>query len=297
MRNQTALGVFFALLAFGAWGFIPLYFKAVAETPPLEILAHRVVWSVPLLALLVTAAQGWQSLRPALSDRRTILGILASAVILAINWLIFIYAINSGQVLQSSLGYYMNPLLNVLLGMIFLKERLTRLQALAVLLAAVGVMILTVHAGTVPWIALALAGTFSVYGLIRKVVRLASVEGLFVETLLMLTPALVWLFYLGLTGGGSFLTGGWRIDVLLFLAGPVTAVPLIWFTSAARRLNYATIGIFQYIAPSCHFLLGVFLYDEPFGTAHLITFACIWTALVIFTTDSLRRQSKLGRRG
>jgi chloramphenicol-sensitive protein RarD len=291
VRSQATLGVLFAALAFGAWGLNPIYFKAVADVPPLEILAHRVLWSVPLLALLVTAARGWPGLREALSDRRTAVGIVISALILSVNWFIFIYAINSGQVLQSSLGYYMNPLLNVLLGMIFLKERLTKWQGLAVLLAATGVLNLAVQVGVIPWIALSLAGTFGVYGLIRKVIRLASLEGLFVETLLMLLPALGWIFYLSLTGNSHFLVTGWRTDILLLLAGPVTAVPLIWFASAARRLNYATIGLFQYIAPSCHFLLGVFLYDEPFGMANLVTFAFIWTALAIFSFDSLRHRS------
>ena len=295
MRNQATLGVLFAVLAFGSWGLNPIYFKAVADILTLEILAHRVVWSVPLLALLVTAARGWPGFWEALADRRTIIGIIASALILSVNWFIFIYAINSGQVLQSSLGYYMNPLLNVLLGMIFLKERLTRWQGLAVLLAAAGVLNLTLHVGVIPWIALSLAGTFGIYGLIRKVIRLASLEGLFTETLLMLIPALGWIFFLSLTGDSHFLVTDWRTDTLLLLAGPVTAVPLIWFASAARRLNYATVGLFQYIAPSCHFLLGVFLYDEPFGIANLITFALIWTALAIFSFDSLRHRREAAR--
>jgi len=158
------------------------------------------------------------------------------------------------------------------------------------------VLNLIVQLGTVPWIALFLAGSFGVYGLIRKVVTLGSIEGLLAETTLMLPPALAWIVFIGLRGEGSFLTGGWGLDILIILAGPVTALPLIWFASGARRLNYATVGIFQYIAPSIQFVLGVFAYDEPFGLAHLITFACIWTALIIYTTDTLRHAARSGRR-
>jgi chloramphenicol-sensitive protein RarD len=296
MRDQARLGVVYALLAFGAWGFNPIYFKAVGGVPALEVLAHRVLWSVPLLALLVTLAGTWPRLRAALAEPRTLLSLVASTLILSGNWFVYIYAINTERIVETSLGYYMNPLLIVLLGVIFLRERLSRLQALAVLLAAAGVLNLIVQLGTVPWIALFLAGSFGVYGLIRKVVTLGSIEGLLAETTLMLPLALSWIAFIGLRGEGSFLTGGWGLDVLIILAGPVTALPLIWFASGARRLNYATVGIFQYIAPSIQFVLGVFAYDEPFGLAHLITFACIWTALVIYTTDTLRRAARSDER-
>ena len=296
MRDQVRLGAVYALLAFGAWGVNPIYFKAVRSVPALEILAHRVLWSVPLLALLVTLAGTWPRLRAALAEPRTLLSLVASTLILSGNWFVYIYAINTERIVEASLGYYMNPLLIVLLGVIFLRERLSRLQALAVLLAAAGVLNLIVQLGTVPWIALFLAGSFGVYGLIRKVVTLGSIEGLLAETTLMLPPALAWIVFIGLRGEGSFLTGGWGLDILIILAGPVTALPLIWFASGARRLNYATVGIFQYIAPSIQFVLGVFAYDEPFGLAHLITFACIWTALIIYTTDTLRHAARSGRR-
>lgn len=296
MRDQARLGVVYALLAFGAWGFNPIYFKAVGDVPALEVLAHRVVWSVPLLALLVTLAKSWPRLRAALAERHTLLSLLASTVILSFNWFVYIYAINTERVVETSLGYYMNPLLIVLLGVIFLKERLTRAQALAVCLAAAGVVNLIVQVGTVPWIALSLAGSFGIYGLIRKVIALGSIEGLLVETSLMLPLALAWIAVIGAKGESSFLAYGWGLDILIVLAGPVTALPLIWFASGARRLNYATVGIFQYIAPSIQFLLGVFAYGEPFGLAHLITFACIWMALIIYSTDTLRRATRAGTR-
>jgi chloramphenicol-sensitive protein RarD len=289
MRDQARLGGVYALLAFGSWGINPIYFKAVGEVPALEVLAHRVLWSVPLLILLVILAKSWPQLRTALAESRTILALFVSTLLLSGNWFIYIYAINTERVLESSLGYYMNPLLFVLLGMIFLRERLSRAQAVAVCLAAVGVLNLIIQVGTIPWISLSLAGTFCAYGLIRKVVALGSVEGLLAETALMLPLAMAYIAVIGINGESSFLAHGWSLDVLIVLAGPVTALPLIWFASAARRLNYATVGIFQYIGPSIQFLLGVFAFGEPFGLAHLITFACIWTALVLYSTDALRR--------
>jgi len=294
MRDQVRLGAIYALLAFGAWGVNPIYFKAVRSVPALEILAHRVLWSVPLLILLVTLVKGWPQLRAALTEPRTLLALLASTLLLSGNWFVYIYAINTDRIVQTSLGYYMNPLLFVLLGMVFLKERLSRAQALAVFLGAVGVLNLIVQEGTIPWISLSLAGTFCAYGLIRKVIKLGSIEGLLAETALMLPLALAWIALLGLRGESSFLTSDWQLDLLIILVGPVTALPLIWFASSARRLDYATVGIFQYITPSIHFLLGVFVYGEPFSLAHLITFACIWTALAIYSTDALRRAARSG---
>ena len=287
-RRQSLAGGGYALLAFGAWGFNPIYFKAVGGVPALEILASRVIWSLPLLIVLVVIARRWPVIRQALGEKRTILALLCSTTILMVNWLIYIHAMNTDRVLESSLGYFINPLVNVIFGLVIFKERLRPWQVLAVGLAAVGVLNLVLRAGTVPWIALSLAGTFSIYGLIRKLVKLGSVEGLLVETTLVLPVALGYAVYLALSGQAHFLAHGWRLDLLIILAGPITAVPLIWFTSAARRLDYSTVGIFQYIAPSIQFLLGVFVYGEPFGPVQLVTFACIWTALVIFTADSLR---------
>ncbi|HMB76417.1 MAG TPA: EamA family transporter RarD, partial [Kiloniellaceae bacterium] len=255
---------------------------------------HRIVWAVPLLALLIYWAKSWPKVRRAVADPRVLCTLMATTVILGVNWFLYIYAINSAQILQSSLGYYINPLVNVGLGVLVLGERLNRWRALAILLAAVGVVNLAVTGDHFPWIALTLAGTFGVYGLIRKVISVASIEGLFIEAGLLLPVALGYLVYLAVAGQSSFSLQDGRTDILLMLAGPVTALPLIWFTSGARRLDYATIGFFQYIAPSLHFLLAVFLYDEPFGPAHLITFACIWTALAIFSVDGLRR-SRRGR--
>ncbi|MCH7485599.1 MAG: EamA family transporter RarD [Proteobacteria bacterium] len=292
-RRQSLAGGGYALLAFGAWGVNPIYFKAVAEVAALEVLASRVIWSLPLLILLVVIARRWPVIRQALGEGRTILALLCSTTILMVNWFIYIHAMNTDQVLESSLGYFINPLVNVIFGLVIFKERLRPWQVLAVGLAALGVLNLVFRADTVPWIALSLACTFSTYGLIRKLVKLGSVEGLLVETALVMPVALGYVVYLALMGEVHFLSHGWRLDLLIILAGPVSALPLIWFTSGARRLDYSTVGIFQYIAPSLQFLLGVFVYEEPFGNVQLVTFACIWTALAIFTVDSLRHMRRV----
>ncbi|MDH3594555.1 MAG: EamA family transporter RarD [Rhodospirillales bacterium] len=285
-RARTTAGVFYALAAFLFWGGIPVYFKAVGHVPAAEILAHRVVWSVVLLAGLVTLTRHWPVIRTALGDRRTRLLLVLSTLIVSVNWLVFIWAIASGRVLETSLGYYINPLVNVVLGMVVLRERIGPWRGFAVGLATVGVLNLAVRAEGLPWVSLTLALTFGLYGLIRKTVRIEAVDGLFVETALLLPLALAYLGWLAFAGSGAFGAVGLETDLLLFLAGAVTALPLIWFTAAARRLDYSTVGFFQYIAPSCQFLLAVLVYGESFTGAHLITFLCIWSALAIVTARS-----------
>jgi len=292
MRREALKGGCFALAAFGAWGLNPLYFKEIAAIPELEVLAHRIIWAVPLLAFLVYWAKSWPQVRRAVTNPKVLGILMVTTAILGLNWFLYIYTINTGQILQSSLGYYINPLVNVCLGVLILGERLNGWRLVAILLAAIGVINLAVAGDQMPWIALTLAGSFGVYGLIRKVISVASIEGLFIETALLLPLSLGYLIYLAVVGESSFINQGYRIDLLLMLAGPMTALPLIWFTSSARRLDYATLGFFQYIAPSLHFLLAVFLYDEPFGLPHMITFACIWTALAIFSIDGFRRARK-----
>ncbi len=289
MRRETLAGCAFALLAFGAWGINPLYFKAVTTIPALELLAHRVIWALPLLALIIATAGRWSVVRGAFRDKRTLALLAVTALLLSANWLIYIWAINDAKLLEASLGYYINPLLSVLLGFLVLRERLTRMQVLAVILAAGAVLNLIVSVGTVPWLGLSLTATFSIYALLRKVAAIPSLEGLFVETLFMLAPAAVFLFWLGSRGESSFATIDLTTTLLLIASGPVTALPLLWFTSAARRLRLGTVGIFQYIAPSLQFLLGVFLYDEPFGTAQLVTFALIWIAVALYASDAWRQ--------
>ncbi len=282
----------YALAAFIFWGLTPIYFKAVDQVPPLELLAHRVVWSVPLIALLITMGRQWGELRRALAAPKVWLVLGITTCLISNNWFVFIYAMVSGQVLAASLGYFINPLVNVVLGMVFLKERLRPWQAAAVLLAAAGTLNLALGYGQLPWISLTLAVSFSAYGLLRKTVPIESLNGLFVETGFLLPPALAYLLWLAVAGQGAFVSDGLEISGLLFLSGAVTALPLIWFTSAARRLPYTTLGLFQYLGPSLQFCLAVFVYKEPFTVSHLITFGCIWVGLAVYMTDSFRAQRR-----
>jgi chloramphenicol-sensitive protein RarD len=284
-----------ALLAFGAWGFNPVYFKAVASVPPLEVLAHRIVWSVVLLLPLALAGGRWRALVRAAGDRRVLRLLLASTLLLALNWLIYIWAVGAGHVLQSSLGYYITPLVNIGTGVLLLGEALGPLRRLACALAALSVLLLAWVGGGVPWVALALAATFGAYGFLRKIAAVESLEGLLLETLLLLPAALAWLLWLAATGSGRFGTEGAGPAALLMLAGPVTALPLVWFAAAARRLRLTVLGFFQYLTPTGHFLLAVLAYGEPFGPARLAAFALIWAALLLVSLESWRaRRSRAG---
>ena len=239
---RTTQGVVYGMAAYLFWGFFPLYFKQLNHVPPLEILAHRSVWALATLAVILTATKGWGPVRAALRVRQQLLILTATTVLIATNWLIFLYAVTTGQVLQSSLGYFINPLVSVLLGFLFLRERLGRVQVSSIVIAAVGVFVMAWHHGSLPWIALVLAVTFGLYGLLRKVASVDALTGLAVETLLLFPAAGGYLWYLGLTGSGAFLSASVRDDILLLLAGVVTAIPLLWFAAAAQRLRLATVG-------------------------------------------------------
>ena len=287
-HRQRRAGLLLGLGAYLLWGVMPLYFKALDRISALEIVAHRVIWSLVFLAVTVTLFRRWSAVRAALSNRRVVLTLLATTVLIGINWLVFIYAILTDHVLEGSLGYYLNPLVNVLLGVVLLKEKLTRPQAFATLLAAAGVAVLAAGAGSGLWISLTLAGSFALYGFLRKVVAVDSLEGLSIETALLTPLALGWLVWLGTEGTGGFGDFGLATDALLVLGGAVTAIPLLMFTGAARRLPYSTLGFLQYVAPSLQFLLAVLAFGEPLTTAHLVCFAAIWTALAIFSFEGLR---------
>jgi len=280
------VGVAYGLAAYLFWGFVPVYFKAVAHVAALEVLAHRVVWSVVLLAILLRISGSWRSLAGAMGSRRTVLTLLGTTTLIATNWFVFIWTVAHNQVLQASLGYFINPLVNVLLGMVFLRERLRPWQTFSVLLATAGVGYQTWQLGTLPAVALLLAFTFGFYGLLRKTAPVEAVVGLTVETFLLVPLALVYLGYLWRDGALCFGHASWQTNVLLPLGGVVTAVPLLWFTHAARRLRMATLGFLQYLAPSLQFLLAVAAYDEPFTRTHMVSFACIWTALAIYSTST-----------
>ncbi|MCH8253484.1 MAG: EamA family transporter RarD [Planctomycetes bacterium] len=286
-RREERVGVAFGLAAFLAWGFVPIYFKQITQVPLLEVLAHRVLWSAILLVGLLVVQRRLSTALAMVRSRRNILTLLATTALIALNWLVFFWAIVHDQVLQGSLGYFINPLFNVVLGFVFLGERLRPRQYASVAIATFGVVYLAVGYGDPPWVALTLAVTFGFYGLLRKTARVDALVGLTVETTFLLPFGIGYLAYLGVAGELTFASTTIRMDVLLMAAGAVTALPLLWFANAARRVRLATLGIMQYIAPSGHFLLAVFLYHEPFSTGHLVCFGCIWAALALYTVDSI----------
>lgn len=285
--KSVKAGVLFAIAAYGMWGFAPMYFKLITQIPSAEILMHRIIWSVLVLMILVLAAGHLSKVKAAIKNKKVVQVLLVSGILLAANWLLFIWAVNNDHLLDASLGYYINPLLNVFLGRIFLGEKLRTLQQFAVGLAVVGVAILVFSYGQVPWIALVLAGSFGIYGLLRKTVAVDSLPGLLIESCMMLPFALVyWFAYAGQYS--DMFSNDLSLNLILISAGIVTTAPLLCFTAAARRIMYSTLGFFQYIGPSIMFVLAVFLYGEPLSEARLITFAFVWGALVIFSLDSYR---------
>lgn len=293
--RRLRVGVAYATAGFLGWGLTPIYWKAVGAVPATELLAHRAVWSTALLALMLLVARRGPELLAALRRPRTLGVLVATTVLITGNWLTFIWAMGAERVLEASLGYYINPLVNVLLGVVFLRERLRRAQGVAVALAAVGVAILTAEVGRVPWVSLVLAGTFGVYGLLRKTMDAGPEVGLFVETTLMTPFMLVYLVHLHAGGEGSFGELGLGIDALLVASGAITVAPLVWFTHGARRLPLATIGLLQYLSPTLQFLLAVFAFGETFTASHLAAFVFIWTGLAVFTWE-LRRRMRRSRR-
>ena len=281
-------GVVYATLAFVWWGLFPLYFRIVTTVPAPEILAHRVLWCVLFLAALLTARRQWGWLRPVLSQPKVLGAFAASALLIGANWLAYIWAVQQGHVIEASLGYFITPLVNVLLGVTLLHERLRRGQWVALAIAACGVLWLTVQAGRPPWIALSLAVTFGSYGLLRKIAALGALEGLTLETLLLAPLAVLALGIASLHGSASFPAPDALTNLWLIALGPITAVPLLLFAAGARRLPMATLGIVQYIGPSIQFVLGIWVFNEPFSAMRLVGFACIWLALVIYTLDGWR---------
>jgi chloramphenicol-sensitive protein RarD len=287
-KEQSLAGLIYVLGAFLWWGLVPVYFKAVAQVDPLEVLAHRVVWSAMLLAGLVALKQGLRTLFADLSRIRWLGFYCVTGVLLSANWLVFIWAIKSGRLIESSLGYYINPLVSVLLGFVFLGERLNPSQWLAVAIAGVGVAYQVVGHGSLPWVSLVLALTFGFYGLLRKKAAHDPIRGLLIETLLMTPVALVYLCVIEWRGLGVFGQFGWRMDCLLAFSGVATSVPLVLFLEGVRRIRLATVGLIQYVTPTLQLLLAVWIYGEPFSNAQGITFGLIWLALVIYAVDALR---------
>ncbi|TMH33328.1 MAG: EamA family transporter RarD [Betaproteobacteria bacterium] len=287
-------GLAYAFLAYVLWGLFPLYFRQVAAVPALEIVLHRSVWALLVLLLLLTALRRWSWLRDVLGRPRQLALFALSALLLSGNWLMYVWAVNHHRVIDASLGYFINPLVSVLLGYAVLHERLRRVQWAAVALAAAGVVWLTWRVGQLPWIALVLAVSFGLYGLMRKTASLGALEGLALETLLLAPIALPLLAWWTLQGTSALASGDLSLIAWLVLAGPLTAVPLLLFAAGARRITMATLGLLQYIAPTIQLLLGVWLYREPFDASRLAGFAMIWTALGIYSAEgwwTLRRRT------
>ena len=277
-------GVWYALGAYVLWGVFPIYWKWLHDVPALQVIGHRIGWSFIMLMIVILATKQWTRFRSTLTWR--VLGVyLVAGLLLSLNWLVYVWGVNAGHIVEASLGYFINPLFSVLLGMIFLKERLRPLQWLPVGLAAMGVIYLTWTYGSLPWIALTLTFTFGFYGLVKKLSPLGSLYGLTLETGLVFLPALGYLIFTETTGQGAFGHSGFVSDVLMVGTGVVTAVPLLMFASAARRIPLTMVGIMQYIAPTLQFLLGVLLYKEPFTTTNLIGFSLVWAALIIFWVE------------
>lgn len=281
-------GLAAGLSAYLIWGLLPVYLKALKQVPPNDVLAHRVLWAVAFCAIIALVAGRAQIVWSVLRDGRRLLLLTASSLIIGANWLIYIWAINSNHMLEASLGYFINPLISVLFGMVLFGEKLGRTGWAAVALAGAGVVVLAVANGALPWVSLGLALTFSVYSAIRKYVPVEAVAGLFVETLILAPIAAFWLYRFG---QGDF-TGEPAMAGLLALAGPITAIPLILFAVAARRLPLITIGLMQYLTPTMVFLLGVFIYREPLGVAQLFAFACIWAGLAVYAADAIRKMRR-----
>ncbi|MCF6275512.1 MAG: EamA family transporter RarD [Robiginitomaculum sp.] len=298
MNNKSTIistahyGLLAGIAAYVMWGFFPVYFKITQDVPPLEILAHRIVWSLPFAAIIIYFRKQWSHIWLAARNLKTLGALTLAALLIAFNWGLYIWAVQDSQIFQASLGYYINPLIFVLVGVVFLGETLSRLQLLAVTFATVGVALLTFYGGQFPWIALSLAASFTIYGVIRKQVKIGAVPGLFIEISVLFIPAVLYLVYLSKQGGMVFLHGDMSMNILLILAGPLTVLPLVAFAFAARRLRLSTLGFLQFIGPSLQFLMGI-LYGEKLTTSVLLCFGFIWVAVIIFTWDAVATKKRI----
>ncbi len=273
-------------MAYSSWGLLPIYWKFLGQIPAVEVLSHRILWSTVFLSGLLFLQKPRPDLTQLWRSPKQLSILLTTAALLAFNWGVYIYGVNTDRVVETSLGYYINPLMNVLLGYVFLQERLHWSQGIAVILASIGVAYFVWQFGAVPWIALGLAFSFALYGLLRKIIQVSPMLGLGVETLLITPVALVLVIYWEATGVGHF-GSTWSITLLFIGAGVITSLPLLWFNKAAKQLRLSTLGFFQYLGPTFALLLGVFLYHEPFTPTHAITFGFIWSALILFSSTSL----------
>lgn len=288
--NDERLGIIYAIIAYIIWGILPLYWKLVESVPPWEILAHRILWSFVFMIIFILVIRRWslfvQELRTLFKSRKKLLGITIASLLISLNWVTYIWAVNTDRVLDASLGYYINPLINVLFGYLFLKERFSYIQWTAITLVIVGVSYMTLNAGTTPWAAIILAVTFALYGLIKKVLDLNAINGLAIETLIVAPIAFIYIATLMFNGSSSL---SFSIEGLVLLGtGAVTAIPLLLFAQGAKRIPLSLIGFLQYIAPTLMFLLGVFLFNEPFTSVHVVTFSFIWVGLILYSYERIK---------
>ena len=286
-------GILYGIGAYTLWGFFPIYWKLLHNVSAFQVIGHRISWSFIVLIGYIFVTKKWQGFRAEAFNTRTIAIYAVAGILLSINWLIYVWGVNADFIVETSLGYFINPLLSILMGVIFLRERLRPAQWIPVLIAAIGVGYLTFVYGRLPWIALSLAFSFGFYALVKKLAPLGSVYGLTLETVSVLPIALIYLSIVEMGGSAAFLHDGLTTDLLLLGAGIVTTIPLLMFASAAKQIPLTMVGILQYIAPTIQFLIGVFLYKEPFDHAHLIGFGIVWVALAIFWLENFLAQSRL----
>lgn len=291
--NEKKIGVSYALAAYGTWGLLPLFWKTMGHVPAEQILAHRIFWSFMYVSVLIIVAKQQKAVKKVFASPKILAFFLISSLLLSANWGIYIWANNNNHIIETSLGYFINPLVSILLGMIFLKEKVNFWQLIAIILAVIGVSYMAFQYGKFPWIALALAGTFAFYGLIRKVVPVESLAGLFIETGFLAPFALIGIVLLGIDGKGFYYSGGLKVTVLLMISGVITAYPLIWLVNGAKRLPLKTIGFCQYLAPIMMLLIGVLVYGEPFTKMHQISFAFIWSALLFYSVSGTSFMEKI----
>jgi chloramphenicol-sensitive protein RarD len=292
LETEHRGGVLQIIAAYVAWGLFPFYWKQIAYVPALEVIGHRIFWSFVTLALLLTWKGSWGWLRRALASRRALLVYAAAAILISVNWLAYIWAVNHGAIVETSLGYFINPLMTVVLGVAWFGERMRAVQWIAIGFAFLGVLYLTLAYGKLPWVALTLASTFSAYSVVKKLAPLGSREGLTLETAMVAPVALAYLVSLDRDGSGAFVHGGWWTSLFLAGAGAVTTLPLLLFASAVQRVPLSLIGVFQYISPTLQLLAGVLFYGEPFSAAQRIGFGAVWTGLAIYAVDGWRSRRR-----
>jgi len=291
-RRQGVLGAAAASACYLLWGLSVIFYRQLAHVSPLEILAHRSLWSLLITSTLIVTIRHHRHLLTVLHNRRAMQTLFLSGLIIGSNWTVFVWAVNSSRILETSLAYFINPLMSVLVGVVFLKESITNGQRAAIALAAAGVVYFTFSLGFVPWISLYLAASFAFYGYLKKTLRVDALEGLWVETIVIAPFGIAFLLWQSRHGGSAFVTDGWYTDLFLALSGVMTTVPLLLFTYGAQRIRLTTLGLLQYLVPTMSFAIAVWVYHEPLSTGHLATFGFIWAGLVIFTFDSWRRERR-----